>query len=330
MRCVPTDDLAAGERVNQLEAALIRGHLDRRSFIRLAVAAGISLPSASAMAQQGTAISATQSYNSRNLRRQYDYVVVGAGSAGSVVARRLAENPAAQVLLLEAGGTDEIPAVLDPGLWPTNIRSERDWGYTAKPNPALFGRELILPMGKVVGGGSSINVMAWVRGHKHDFDLWAKESGDPGWGYEHVLQIYKWIEDWQRLRSGLSGTGRTPLGPTGEGSKPDCARDGRSGQISRHPGFCGSQRRHERRRRRLCHRQYADQGWASTKHSIGLPPPDPPPIQHHGPDGSRGAAGGHRKDGCNWCRVHLAEQAAQRRGPTRSSCPRARSTRRKS
>jgi choline dehydrogenase-like flavoprotein len=197
MRHVPTDDLKAGERINQLEAALIRGHLDRRGFIRLALAAGISLSTASAMAQQGTAISATQNYNRRNLRRQYDYVVVGAGSAGSVVARRLAENPAAQVLLLEAGGTDEIPAVLDPGLWPTNIRSERDWGYTAKANPAVFGRALILPMGKVVGGGSSINVMAWVRGHKHDFDLWAKESGDQNWGYAHILEIYRRIENWQ-------------------------------------------------------------------------------------------------------------------------------------
>jgi choline dehydrogenase len=197
MRQSPTDDLRAGERINQLESALMRGRLDRRDFIRLAVAAGVSLASASAMAQQGAAVSATQSYNRRNLKPQYDYIVVGAGSAGSVVARRLAENPAVEVLLLEAGGTDEIPAVLEPGLWPTNIRSERDWGYTANPNPALFGRSLILPMGKVVGGGSSINVMAWVRGHKHDFDLWAKESGDPKWGYEHILGIYKRIEDWQ-------------------------------------------------------------------------------------------------------------------------------------
>jgi choline dehydrogenase len=197
MRAWLTDDLAAGERVNRLEAALLHGHLDRRDFIRLAIATGLSLSAADAMAQQSTAISATQSYNRRNLKTRYDYIVVGAGSAGSVVARRLAENPAVEVLLLEAGGTDEVPAVLEPGLWPTNIRSERDWGYTANPNPAVSGRSLILPMGKVVGGGSSINVMAWVRGHKHDFDLWARESGDPKWGYEHILGIYKRIENWQ-------------------------------------------------------------------------------------------------------------------------------------
>src|SRR5581483_9752930 len=175
MRLRLTDDLAGGERINRLEAALMRGHLDRRDFIRLAVAAGASLLAADAMAQQGTAIAAARSYNRRSLKARYDYIVVGAGSAGSVVARRLAENPAVDVLLLEAGGTDDVAAVLEPGLWPTNIRSERDWGYTAAPNPAVSGRALILPMGKVIGGGSSINVMAWVRGHKHDFELWAKE-----------------------------------------------------------------------------------------------------------------------------------------------------------
>src|SRR5581483_7159923 len=172
MRLRLTDDLADGERINRLEAALIRGRLDRRDFIRLAVAAGASLMAADTMAQQGAAIAATQNYNRHNLKSRYDYIVVGAGSAGSVVARRLAEDPAVEVLLLEAGGSDDVPAVHEPGLWPTNIRSERDWGYTANPNPAVSGRALILPMGKVMGGGSSINVMAWVRGHKHDFDLW--------------------------------------------------------------------------------------------------------------------------------------------------------------
>jgi choline dehydrogenase len=197
MKPIVTADLENGERLNLLESTLIRGRIGRREFIKLALAAGASLSAASAMAEQGRAISVTQKYNSRNLKPEYDYIVVGAGSAGAVVARRLAENAAAQVLLLEAGGTDEVDAVLNPGLWPTNIRSERDWGYTAEANPAVLNRKLILPMGKVVGGGSSINVMAWVRGHKNDFDLWARESADPKWGYAHVLEIYKRIEDWQ-------------------------------------------------------------------------------------------------------------------------------------
>ncbi|MFC0389628.1 GMC family oxidoreductase [Muricoccus vinaceus] len=131
------------------------------------------------------------------LQRHYDFIVCGAGASGSVVARRLAENPDVQVLLLEAGGSDEADAVLNPALWPTNLGGERDWGFQAEPNPHLNGRQLSLSMGKVLGGGSSINVMVWARGHRSDWDFFAAESGDPAWGYENVLDIYRRIENWQ-------------------------------------------------------------------------------------------------------------------------------------
>jgi len=131
------------------------------------------------------------------LRRQYDFIVCGAGASGSVVARRLAEDPGVQVLLLEAGDSDEAEAVLDPALWPTNLGSERDWGFQAEPSPHLNGRQLPLSMGKGLGGGSSINVMVWARGHRRDWDFFAAESGDPSWGYENVLDIYRRIENWQ-------------------------------------------------------------------------------------------------------------------------------------
>jgi choline dehydrogenase len=131
------------------------------------------------------------------LRPQYDFVVCGAGASGSVVARRLAENPAVQVLLLEAGGSDEAEAVLDPALWPTNLGSERDWGFQAEPNPHVNGRQLPLSMGKGLGGGSSINVAVWSRGHRSDWDFFASEAGDAAWGYENVLDIYRRIENWQ-------------------------------------------------------------------------------------------------------------------------------------
>ena len=131
------------------------------------------------------------------LQRHYDFIVCGAGASGSVVARRLAESPDVQVLLLEAGGSDEADAVLDPALWPTNLGGERDWGFQAEPNPHLNGRQLLLSMGKVLGGGSSINVMVWARGHRSDWDFFAAESGDPAWGYENVLDIYRRIENWQ-------------------------------------------------------------------------------------------------------------------------------------
>jgi choline dehydrogenase len=128
---------------------------------------------------------------------QYDFIVCGAGSSGSVIARRLAENPDAQVLLLEAGGSDDVPAVWTADLWPTNLGSERDWGFQSEPNAALNGRPFALPMGKVLGGGSSVNVMVWQRGHRSDWDHFASESGDPAWKYANILNIYRHIEDWR-------------------------------------------------------------------------------------------------------------------------------------
>src|SRR5262245_36339771 len=131
------------------------------------------------------------------LRSQYDFIVCGSGSSGSVVAGRLAENPDVSVLLIEAGGDDDVPTVNDAGQWVTNIGSERYWQFEAEPNPHLNGRALPMGMGKVLGGGSSINAMIWARGHKSDWDFFASETGDPGWGYESMLDIYRRIEDWQ-------------------------------------------------------------------------------------------------------------------------------------
>jgi choline dehydrogenase len=130
------------------------------------------------------------------LRPHHDFIVCGSGSSGSVVARRLAENPDVSVLLLEAGGNDDLPAVTRAELWPANLGSERDWNFAAQPNPHLNGRSIPYDMGKVLGGGSSINVMAWARGHKNDWDFFAAEAGDNAWGYQSVLNIYRRIEDW--------------------------------------------------------------------------------------------------------------------------------------
>ena len=129
--------------------------------------------------------------------RHYDFIVCGSGSSGSVVARRLAENPAVSVLLLEAGGSDDHPEVLDPLRWIANLGSERDWNFRAEPSPAVNGRAVPMDMGKVLGGGSSINALTWARGHASDWDFLAAETGDEGWSHAAVLDVYKRIEDWR-------------------------------------------------------------------------------------------------------------------------------------
>jgi choline dehydrogenase-like flavoprotein len=131
-----------------------------------------------------------------HLNTQYDFVICGSGSSGSVVARRLAENSDVSVLLIEAGGSDDLRSVMEPALWSQNLGSERDWGFQSEPNPHLKGRAPALSMGKVLGGGSSINALMWSRGHQNDWDHFALEAGDPAWGYAAVKNIYRRIEDW--------------------------------------------------------------------------------------------------------------------------------------
>jgi choline dehydrogenase-like flavoprotein len=91
----------------------------------------------------------------------------------------LAENAEASVLLLEAGGSDDVPSIMEAGQWPLNLGSERDWAFMGQPNPHLNGRSIPLNMGKILGGGSSINVMAWARGHKNDWDFLRPRLGTP-------------------------------------------------------------------------------------------------------------------------------------------------------
>ncbi|MFI0235617.1 GMC family oxidoreductase [Streptomyces sp. NPDC016845] len=135
--------------------------------------------------------------------RTYDYVVVGAGSAGCVVAGRLSEDPGVRVALVEAGPRDRKTEIRIPAAFPKLFRTVYDWDYRTSGQPGLDGRELYWPRGRTLGGSSSLNAMMWVRGHRDDYDAWGEAAG-PGWAYDAFERYFRRAERWS--------------GPRGEGS----------------------------------------------------------------------------------------------------------------
>jgi choline dehydrogenase len=155
---------------------------------------------------------------------EYDYIIVGAGSAGCVLANRLSQNPSNRVLLLEAGGPDSSPFIHMPaGLARLATKQDINWSYNTEPQDHLNQRSLYWPRGKVLGGSSSINAMVYTRGQHEDYDNWAA-LGNPGWGFKDVLPYFLKAENQQRGASDLHATGgplfvqdlkyRNPLGQT--------------------------------------------------------------------------------------------------------------------
>lgn len=141
------------------------------------------------------------------MTESYDYIVIGAGSAGCVLANRLSADPNNRVLLLEAGGRDWYPWIHIPvGYFKTMHNPLTDWRYKTEPDPGLGGRTLDWPRGKTLGGSSAINGLLYVRGQPQDFDGW-RQMGNVGWGWDDVLPLFKRAEDQERGPDEMHGTG---------------------------------------------------------------------------------------------------------------------------
>ena len=136
----------------------------------------------------------------------FDYIIVGAGSAGCVLANRLSARPDIKVAILEAGGRDLLPWIHIPvGYFRTMGNPATDWRYETEQDPGLNGRSIKWPRGKVLGGSSSINGLLYVRGQKQDFDHW-RQLGNHGWGWDDVLPLFKRSENWEGTPSEERGT----------------------------------------------------------------------------------------------------------------------------
>src|SRR5579863_147618 len=138
-------------------------------------------------------------------QQRYDYIVVGAGAAGSVLAGELAAS-GAQVLVIESGGPDDALTIMNPSIWFYNVGGPLDYHLPIAPSPQLNNRKFNMALGHVVGGGSSINAMVWARGMERDYEAWERR-GAAGWGFKDVLPTFKAQEDWQGGANEWRGVG---------------------------------------------------------------------------------------------------------------------------
>lgn len=178
------------------------------------------------------------------LRKAYDYVIIGGGSSGCVLAARLSEDPSVTVLLLEAGGRDRNPLFHMPAGFAKMTKGIASWGWSTVPQKGLNGRALWYTQAKVIGGGSSINAQIYTRGNRRDYDRWAQEFGCEGWSFREVLPYFKRAEGNERFEDDYHG-GEGPLGVSmPRGALPICSAFIRAAQqwgMPYNPDFNGRQ-----------------------------------------------------------------------------------------
>jgi choline dehydrogenase len=195
----------ANEMMQVLLDQLASGQLSRRRFMTVAGAAGLTAGLSAAMVDQAFAAGDNQEANRAKLEGAYDYIVVGAGASGAIVAGELSKT-GAKVLVVESGGADTAPTISNPSIWFYNVGGPLDWKLPIAPVPQLNNRKFNMALGHVLGGGSSINAMVWSRGLERDYAAWER-SGAKGWGFKDVLPTYKAQEDWEGGANEWRGAG---------------------------------------------------------------------------------------------------------------------------
>jgi choline dehydrogenase len=181
------------------------GQLNRRRFFTLASAAGLTAGDSGSAAEHAVDAGENQTRNHAQPKGSYDYIVVGGGASGSVIAGELSKT-GADVLVVESGGADHAPTISNPSIWFYNVGGPLDWNLPIAPVPQLNNRKFNMALGHVLGGGSSINAMVWSRGLGSDYDAWDR-NGASGWSFKDVLPTFKAQEDWEGGGSEWRGVG---------------------------------------------------------------------------------------------------------------------------
>ena len=195
----------SGEAINAMIDAAYGGRISRRQFMSMLIAAGVSAAIARDMAEHAALAQTVQSAQLANLKNEYDTIIVGGGSSGSVLANCLSQDGRASVLVIEGGGTNlDQEKIFNPMIYTRNFGTDTDWGYKSVPQKALNNRVIVAPVGKIIGGGSSINATVWLKGDKADYDAWEAAAG-PGWGYEQIIRNFKKVERYAGGETAIRG-----------------------------------------------------------------------------------------------------------------------------